>query len=66
MRYVPDQAASLWIRDQFYRRHPIEPALWTREADEAETNMPVQFTTVEVQEYGGTVYFYDDKGARLL
>ena len=66
-RYVPDQAASLRIRSQLYRRHPIEPTLWTRESDEVDGyGMPVQFTTAEIVAFGGTVDFYDERGDKLL
>jgi hypothetical protein len=67
MSYVPQQARSLWVRVQYFRRSALDPGLWQREAPEEEGGGVVgELTTATLQGFGGSVTFYDENGDKLL
>jgi hypothetical protein len=67
MSYVPDQAASLLVRGQYFSRSKLDPGLWQREATEEEGGGVVkELTTKQLLSYGGFVAYYDENGDKLL
>lgn len=67
MSYVPDQARSVYVRGQFYRRSSLDPTLWERESSEEESGgLLATLTTKVLRGFGGTASFYDRRGEKLL